>query len=280
MNEYELHCLKILLDFAFQASSSNVPTSIWRYINKIMPIFNDVLFIKNRGIKYQITPLIGVNFNEQTEYIFKNISKYETKIQTSSDFQHYIKYMKRYEQKPKYILNGPIIKKIKIKKVPCYQICAAKDFSYPTKGGGFRLIKKGTLGGFIFSEKNLSQKEGCWIDTFSAVIDDAKIEGNVQLESTIVFDKAIIKNNSYIVSSEIFGNSYIENSFIANSVIKNNCYIADESRIYNSNLWENLEAYNSIIDGCTGGDYVKIENSNVRNQILKGLYSIKNKEIY
>lgn len=53
-------------------------------------------------------------------------------------------------------------------------------------------------------------------------------------------------------------------------------YIANDSRIYNSNLWENLEAYNSIIDGCTGG----IKNSNVRNQILKGLYSIKNKEIY
>lgn len=57
-------------------------------------------------------------------------------------------------------------------------------------------------------------------------------------------------------------------------------YIADDSRIYNGNLLENLEAYNSIIDGCTGGDYIKIKNSNVRNQILKGLYSIKNKEIY
>lgn len=290
MTDYELHSLKILLDFAFYASATDVPPTIWKYVNKIIPIFKKVILqVRKNGIRYCLNPSIDVDadFSMQTEYILKNINEYEDELRKSKDFANYIKYLKKYEEKPKYTLCEPVYqsfrrnsKKTK-EKVKVHQICAAKDFSCPLQNGGFKLIKKGTLGGCIQSESNLSQKGSCWIDYLSLVIDNAKIEGDVQLENSMVFDSTIIKDKVYSIMSEFSGNSRIESSsFIVDSIINNNCYITDSSKIYNSHLWGDSEIYNSIINHCICGDYVRISHSEITNQILKGLYSIKNKKIY
>ena len=54
-----------------------------------------------------------------------------------------------------------------------YQIKALKDFG---------LIKKGNLGGYIESEKNLSHDGNCWISGNARVYGDAKIYENILVE--------------------------------------------------------------------------------------------------
>ena len=68
-----------------------------------------------------------------------------------------------------------------------YRIQATKDF----KG-----VKKGDLGGYIESEKNLSQEEGAW------VFGNAKVYGNAK-----VFENARVYENA-----QVFGNAKVSES--------------------------------------------------------------------
>lgn len=60
-----------------------------------------------------------------------------------------------------------------------YRIQALKDFSN---------IKKGSLGGFVESERNLSQEDNCWIYGDAIISGDNEIVGD-----TMVFDINYIK---------------------------------------------------------------------------------------
>ena len=62
-----------------------------------------------------------------------------------------------------------------------YRIIAEKDFDD---------IKKGTLGGFVESEKNLSHNDNCWIHNNATVFDNATVCGNA-----IIYGNAIVCDN-------------------------------------------------------------------------------------
>ena len=94
-----------------------------------------------------------------------------------------------------------------------------KDIDYYDKLGGIRLkpvrlyqiqrLSDGQLGGFIESEKNLSQEGDCWVGPGSMVYGDACVFDNAK-----IFGKSTIKDNA-----KIFGDSTCNDCLIENNVL-------------------------------------------------------------
>ena len=95
-----------------------------------------------------------------------------------------------------------------------YRIKALKDFGD---------VEKGNIGGYIQSEKNLSQEDDCWIFDNAIVYDnaevygDAKIFGNAEVYGDAkIFGGAIIYGDSRVCDhSIVYGDAKIsENAYI------------------------------------------------------------------
>jgi len=108
-----------------------------------------------------------------------------------------------------------------------YQIVALTSFSD---------IEKGDLGGWVESEKNLSQKGNSWIYPDAAVYDSAKVYDNAK-----VYDSAVIHGNAKIYedasvfqeanvldNAEVFGHSIVS----GNSTICSYAKIYGKARVY------------------------------------------------
>lgn len=89
-----------------------------------------------------------------------------------------------------------------------YQIQALKDFD----GGD---VKKGELGGFVESEKNLSQEGNCWVFKDGIVCDNAKIEDDASVYGGTVYENAKV-GGSTILRGDclIYGNAVIKDGSI------------------------------------------------------------------
>ena len=115
-----------------------------------------------------------------------------------------------------------------------HRIKALKDFGD---------IKKGDLGGYIESERNLSYEGDCWVGGNAKVFDNAWIYNNAMVFHNAqvfgfacVYDYAMIKDNA-----EIWGHA----------CIINDASVVDNAKIYNY----------AIIKECSVvGDYAKISN--------------------
>lgn len=90
--------------------------------------------------------------------------------------------------------------------IKLYRIKALKTFSCPIKLSGQLdvianfTVEKGTLGGWVENEDNLSHEGGCWIFENARVYDDARIEDNAQIHhSAIVDDGAVVKDYASVV---------------------------------------------------------------------------------
>lgn len=141
------------------------------------------------------------------------------------------------------------------------RIVALKDFQILGK-----TIRKGDLGGWIESEKNLSQEGNCWVD------DEARVYGNVYQEETTVtgnawvFGEAIIQDNSTIQDDvTIYGNVRITNSKMMGNVSAYGKVWIDKSAIYSrgrGQLYGNV-----VIDSCqiAGGSYTICENTYLKD---------------
>ena len=133
-----------------------------------------------------------------------------------------------------------------------YRIKALKEFVNETTGV---VIEKGQLGGFVQSEKNLSQYGTCWIDDSArvfnnAVVSDnayvgqeAMIHRNVQisgnaavLDSAWITDNAIVKDNAQIRDMPLIKD---------NAVIKGDAII-----ICDDTIGGNTEISSGIYDGA------------------------------
>ena len=102
--------------------------------------------------------------------------------------------------------------------IKVYRIKALKDFG---------IVSKGTLGGYIEKDTNLSQKGNCWIFENSIVYGDSAI-----MDDVLVYDsklKSIIANDSIILNNEL----YSKNTDIYNSI---------------SNLMELYTQFNNILN--------------------------------
>lgn len=95
-----------------------------------------------------------------------------------------------------------------------YKIKALKDFTNEATGTE---IKAGQLGGYVESEKNLSQSGTCWVDENARVFnnatvsDDAYIGGEAMANKNVnIKDSAIVSGGAWLTqSAKISGNAYI-----------------------------------------------------------------------
>lgn len=83
---------------------------------------------------------------------------------------------------------------------PIYQIVAACDFED---------IPKGTFGGYVSSEKNLSQDGISWIDFGSYVLDDAVVKDNARVFDSRIDGSAVISDSAVIDFGHIGGNAQV-----------------------------------------------------------------------
>jgi len=138
-----------------------------------------------------------------------------------------------------------------------YRIRALKDFGD---------VKKGDLGGFVYSYENLSQDDNCWIYDNAVVMEnatvitDAKIKGNVT-----VYGEAVVRGNSIVEDScWIYGES-----FIVDSHISGKCRLCDtkvdRSRLkgYILDILKGSLIQDSYIRGCLYLKSSDITRSNV-----------------
>ena len=74
--------------------------------------------------------------------------------------------------------------------ITLYRIQALKDFAN---------VKKGDLGGWVESEKNLSQKDNCWVSGDAAVFENALVSGDSWVSGNAkVFEDAVVSGYAYV----------------------------------------------------------------------------------
>ena len=98
-----------------------------------------------------------------------------------------------------------------------YQIRALKDFGS---------VKKGDLGGYIESEKNLSHDGNCWISGNARVYGDAKI-----YENAYVSKNAQVSGNARVYGdAEVYGNAWV----YGNVQVFENARIYGDAQVYDN----------------------------------------------
>ena len=114
-----------------------------------------------------------------------------------------------------------------------HRIVAIKEFQ--TSIG---IIKKGTVGGYIESEDNLSQEDGVWVSGNARVYDDARVAGNA-----LICGNAWIYNNAQVSGNAlIYGNAWIYN----NAQVSGNALISGNARVYgDARVSGNAQVYNN-----------------------------------
>lgn len=141
--------------------------------------------------------------------------------------------MKKYE----ITSESKVIDTIMISKKTVYRIKALKDFSD---------VKKGDLGGWIESERNLSHDGDCWIYDNAACFDSASITQNATMyDNSIAYhhaqvfgqatikDDAVVRNNALVTNNAtIKENAVIGDGFITGYVtVSGNSYVSNDTKI-------------------------------------------------
>ena len=155
--------------------------------------------------------------------------------------------------------------KILIGKKTLYRIKALRDFSN---------VKKGDLGGFIESEKNLSHEGDCWIYDDAKVYASAKVSENATIHGrakihgytkvfnyakvydnaevygkSMIFDHAKVYNNALIFDhASISGCAKVYDGAILthNAVVRGRARIVGQTRIFHDGYIESNDDYISI----------------------------------
>jgi hypothetical protein len=103
--------------------------------------------------------------------------------------------------------------KIKYYNRTLYRIQALKDFGD---------VKAGDLGGYVESEKNLSQYDNCWVADEAwvygnaRIFNDARVFGNARVfndarvyGNALVYGNVLVSNNTWV-----YGNTQIKDGFV------------------------------------------------------------------
>ena len=88
-----------------------------------------------------------------------------------------------------------------------YRIYAAKEFTTTTG----KCVERGSRGGWIESEKNLSQDGGCWIADEACAYGNALVRDNaLVLDYASVFGNAIVRENAIVYdNAAVYGDSEV-----------------------------------------------------------------------
>lgn len=151
-------------------------------------------------------------------------------------------------------------------------------------------IKHGEIGGFIQSEKNLSQDDTSWImnsaKVFDAAVlvdsrirDDVRIFGNAYVEDSVASNRVRIFGNCTINTSDIKDNVDIyDKCHIQKSSLRNNSVICGKSIVTECQLFggSRISGTSSVIKTKLYDQSEIKGNSVVENCILKGRTVLSN----
>ncbi len=153
---------------------------------------------------------------------------------------------------------------------PLYKIKALKDFK--TVNG--ILVRAGDFGGYVMSEKNLSQYGNSWIDGYSLAYGNAQILDNAVLcglskasGNSMIYDNAVVDSSEIDSNTKIYGNSNVYASTVlgyariyGNSKV-NYSYVYEHAKVHG-----NAEVKDTFLSG-----YLNIfDNAAVKNIELNG----------
>lgn len=107
-----------------------------------------------------------------------------------------------------------------------YRIRALKDFK---KEKGSYYVKKGELGGYVASEKNLSHEGTAWVTDKALVTDNALVTDDALIEdNTLVKDNAKVTDNALVKdNAKVTGNALIKDNakVTGSAIIKDNALV-------------------------------------------------------
>lgn len=140
--------------------------------------------------------------------------------------------------------------------VTLHRIKALKDFGD---------VEAGELGGWVESEKNLSQEDNCWISTDAKVYANAEIYGNAVLEwnaiaceNTSIWDNAYISNAVIRGFTHLFGNVEV----CGESVIDGDASLYGHAKVINAKVVDAEVCDNVLIcDDAYVHGYIKIDGN-------------------
>ena len=102
-----------------------------------------------------------------------------------------------------------------------YRIKALKDF---------RDVRKGTVGGYIESEQNLSQEGDAWVSGNAQVYDNARVSGDAQ-----VYGYAWVSGNAQVYdNAQVYGNARVSGDaqVYGDAWVSGNAQVYDNARVY------------------------------------------------
>ena len=136
-----------------------------------------------------------------------------------------------------------------IRCIKLYRIEALKDFG---------AVHKGDKGGFIGSEKNLSQKGDCWVYGDAEVYDNAMVWGNADIYGdAMVWGNAVVCGNAKVCgNADIYGNAKVSGNVhvFGNAVVYDNARVFGDAEVYgNASVIGNARVVNNA-------DYIVFKN--------------------
>ena len=153
-----------------------------------------------------------------------------------------------------------------------YRIRALKAFD------NFVKVKKGDLGGFIESKKNLSQDGNCWVYDEAYVFDNAQVFENASIYNNVmVFDNARVFGKVKVSDHvKISGNAQVfENANVSENVaIHNNAHVFGGVRISGrAQIYGNVLVYGRAF--ICGNVHIKESAKVFDNVYIKGNANIR-----
>ena len=102
-----------------------------------------------------------------------------------------------------------------------HRIKALKDFGN---------VKKGELGGYVESERNLSQEGNCWVCGNAKVCGDAEVCGNAKVcgNARVCGDAKVCGNAWVFGNAEVYGNAKV----YGNAWVFGNAEVCGNARVY------------------------------------------------
>lgn len=168
-----------------------------------------------------------------------------------------------------------------------YRIIALKTF---TCNG--QIIREQEIGGFIQSEKNLSQEDDSWVSQLAKVYDNAKLNNsfvgyeanifqNAYLENTKVSGKSRVWGTAKIANSELKNNVDVyDNAELTNCVLDNWSIACKGAKVYYTEMYGGSRISNSIVEKSVLNDQAEVKSdSHVIGCHLSGRTVISKKKI-
>lgn len=151
-----------------------------------------------------------------------------------------------------------------------HEIRALKDFDD---------VKAGDLGGYIYNEKNLSQRGTCWVYPGSTIENNARVTGNAKVKgksrvrnSARVYGNAVVDNDSDIfTAAKIYGDAYVSGVEVARSEIFGYAHVEGHGIGCNIDSGNGGHILGPIVHSviCDHA-YVYLEEMNIYGRTIKG----------